>query len=102
MQASGNAITCAGRRAIAEAIAGNESTALAQLYGVELLEHRDILGLSEEDAFRDNAAILTALQERCHAEGVKSARGATRSHRRTHPDMTSLLCVRLCLQLGRQ
>jgi hypothetical protein len=38
MQVSGNAITCAGRRAIAEAIAGNENTALAQLYGVELLD----------------------------------------------------------------
>jgi nitrogenase molybdenum-iron protein alpha/beta subunit len=57
-------------------------------YGVKLLEHRDILGLSEEDAFRDNAAILTALQERRRAEGAKSARSATRSHRRTHPDMT--------------
>jgi hypothetical protein len=102
MQVSGNAITCAGTRAIAEAIAGNENTARAQLYGVELLEHRDILGLSDEDAFRDNAAILTALQERRRAEGVKSARGATRSHRRTHADIASLLCVRLCRQLGRQ
>jgi hypothetical protein len=61
MQVSGNAITCAGRRAIAEAIAGDENTALAQLYDLELLEYRDILGLSEEDAFRDNAAILAAL-----------------------------------------
>jgi hypothetical protein len=42
MQVSGNAITCARTRAIAEAIAGDENTALAQLYGVELLEHRDI------------------------------------------------------------
>jgi hypothetical protein len=36
----------------------NENTALAQLYGVELLEYRDILNLSEEGAFRDNTAIL--------------------------------------------
>jgi hypothetical protein len=56
MQVNGNAITCAGRRAIAEAIASNENTALAQLYGVELLEY--------EDAFHDNAAILAALEER--------------------------------------
>jgi hypothetical protein len=55
MQDSGNAITCAGRRAIAEAIAGDESTTLVQLYGVELLEYRNILALSEEYAFRDNA-----------------------------------------------
>jgi hypothetical protein len=78
MQVSGNAITCAGRRAIAEAITGDENTALAQLYGVELLEHRDILNLSEEDAFRDNAAILTVLQDRRCTEIVKSARGAIR------------------------
>jgi hypothetical protein len=78
MQVSGNAITCAGRRAIAEAIAGDENTALAQLYDLELLEYRDILDLSEEDASRDNAAILGALQERHHTERAKSASGATR------------------------
>jgi hypothetical protein len=66
------------------------------------LEYRDILGLSEEDAFRDNAAVLADLQEIRSAEIVKSARGATRSHRRTHSDITSLLCVRLCRQLGKQ
>jgi hypothetical protein len=42
------------------------------------LEYRDILGLPEEDAFRDNAAILAALPERRRDERVKSARGATR------------------------
>jgi hypothetical protein len=66
------------------------------------LEYCDILGLSDEDAFRDNAAVLAALQEIRHDERVKSARGATRSHRRTHSDVTSLLCVRLCRQLGKQ
>jgi hypothetical protein len=94
MQVSGNDITCAGRRAIAEAIAGDENTALAQLYGVELLEYR----LSEEDAFRDNAAILAALQERRRADRVKSARGATDST----GALTSLLCARRCRQLGKQ
>jgi hypothetical protein len=56
----------------------------------------------QEDAFRDNAAILAALQERRHAERVKSARGATREHRRTYSDIASLLCVRLCRRLGKQ
>jgi hypothetical protein len=42
MQISGNAITCAGRRAIAEAIAGDENTAPAQLYGVQLLEYHAV------------------------------------------------------------
>jgi hypothetical protein len=78
MLVSGNAITCVGRRAIGEAIASNENTVPAQLYGLELLVYRDILGMSEEDALRDNAAILAAIQERRRAERVKSARGATR------------------------
>jgi hypothetical protein len=67
-----------GARAIAEAIAVNEDTALTTLYGVELFEHRDLLGMSDEDGYRDSNPILGRLRERRLTERVKSARGGTR------------------------
>jgi hypothetical protein len=71
----GNSVGPTGARAIAEAIAANEDTALMHLYGVELVEYRDILGSNE---CRDNEGILACLRTRRLAKSLKAARGGTR------------------------
>jgi hypothetical protein len=67
-----------GERAIAEAIAANEDTALIRLFGVELFPYRDVLGITEEDGCRDNEAILRHRQQSRLARRVKSARSGAR------------------------
>jgi hypothetical protein len=62
-------------RAVAAGIAANEETALVRLNGVNLCEHLDVLGLSDEFVGIGNYSILEHIRERHIAGRVKSARG---------------------------
>jgi hypothetical protein len=73
-----NLIGYEGTRAIAEAIAANEDTALVDIRGVDLSECVASLGLPEEFKRLLNDDILAHMQARRLAARVKSARGGVR------------------------
>jgi hypothetical protein len=63
-----------GERAIAEAIAINEDTALTELWGFRLCKYLDVLGVSDEFTSAGNSEILSHLREMRLSYSVKSAR----------------------------
>jgi hypothetical protein len=72
-----NALGEKGERAIVEAIAANEDSALISLVGMRLGD-RDALGMSVEFMKKCNDEILVHLRERRLVDKVKSARGGVR------------------------
>jgi hypothetical protein len=75
---TGNRIGPAGERAIAEAIAANQDTAMFVLSGFDLKEHLHVLGVSDEMRRKSNREILAHIRARHRAHRAKSARGGAK------------------------
>jgi hypothetical protein len=73
-----NLISPVAARAIVEAIAANEETALVELKGFKLAQYLDVLDMSQEIECTDNKGILERLRERHPTQSTKSARGGAR------------------------
>jgi hypothetical protein len=67
-----------GQRIIAEAIVGNESSSLSNLWGVELGALAEGLGLPDSLQNAENEAILSHMHQMRLSALVKSARGGVR------------------------
>jgi hypothetical protein len=66
-------MSCEGERAIAQAIVANEDTALRVLVGFELIEYRDVLGMSDANRYYDNEYVLRSYIEQQQGSSLREA-----------------------------